>query len=184
MATIMGYWDCSYCDKKRILGTEQECPGCGNQRDKDTRFYMSGEDILLEDISEPHRPVSIETARNDRAVGEYREMIAKSVAEHRLAKLLALRIGPLKTLAELDVELVLYPRAALAEVLESAEFLAQKPHNVAVKVLDRRVTKTVLRQIPESENHKNSLAARSICKIEAGLDIGFSSALALSLKAM
>lgn len=37
---VVGYWDCKYCGTKGVLGTEQTCPNCGRQRDKDTRFYM------------------------------------------------------------------------------------------------------------------------------------------------
>lgn len=37
---VMGYWDCPYCDHKKIQGTIRECPNCGNPRGVDTKFYM------------------------------------------------------------------------------------------------------------------------------------------------
>lgn len=44
---IMGYWDCNICGTKKIKGTLRECPNCGQPRDKNVRFYMSGPDIEL-----------------------------------------------------------------------------------------------------------------------------------------
>ena len=38
---LMGYWDCPYCDKKEIPGSQAKCPGCGRPRG-DVRFYMKG----------------------------------------------------------------------------------------------------------------------------------------------
>lgn len=38
--TVMGYWDCAFCDTKGIPGTERNCPNCGSPRDKDVKFYM------------------------------------------------------------------------------------------------------------------------------------------------
>lgn len=43
MATIMGYWDCKYCDTKGIKGTEYNCPNCGKPRDEHTMFYLKRE---------------------------------------------------------------------------------------------------------------------------------------------
>ena len=37
---VMGYWDCPYCDSKGIPGTTYDCPNCGRQRGKETKFYM------------------------------------------------------------------------------------------------------------------------------------------------
>ena len=37
---VMGYWDCSQCGAKGIKGTIYDCPSCGCQRGKETRFYM------------------------------------------------------------------------------------------------------------------------------------------------
>ncbi len=36
----MGYWDCPFCDSKGIPGTTYDCPNCGRQRGKETKFYM------------------------------------------------------------------------------------------------------------------------------------------------
>lgn len=44
---LMGYWDCKYCDTKKILGTERVCPNCGRPRGKDTKFYLDGEHVEL-----------------------------------------------------------------------------------------------------------------------------------------
>ncbi len=37
---VMGYWDCTSCGSKGIPGTTYDCPNCGRQRGKETRFYM------------------------------------------------------------------------------------------------------------------------------------------------
>ena len=37
---VMGYWDCPFCQTKKIKGTLQDCPNCGATRTKDVRFYM------------------------------------------------------------------------------------------------------------------------------------------------
>lgn len=37
---VMGYWDCPYCESKGIPGTTYDCPNCGRQRGKETKFYM------------------------------------------------------------------------------------------------------------------------------------------------
>jgi len=37
---VVGYWDCPYCDTKGIKGTIYDCPNCGRQRGKETKFYM------------------------------------------------------------------------------------------------------------------------------------------------
>ncbi len=37
---VMGYWDCPSCDSKGIPGTTYDCPNCGRQRGKETKFYM------------------------------------------------------------------------------------------------------------------------------------------------
>lgn len=39
---IQGFWDCSQCGNKKILGGTRECPSCGKARGEDTRFYMDG----------------------------------------------------------------------------------------------------------------------------------------------
>lgn len=36
---IEKYWDCKYCDSKRIGGSYRKCPNCGKIRDEDTIFY-------------------------------------------------------------------------------------------------------------------------------------------------
>ena len=51
MATIIGYWDCAYCGSKKLLGTLQDCPNCGRKRPRSTKFYMSGEDVDIKDIT-------------------------------------------------------------------------------------------------------------------------------------
>lgn len=43
---IEGFWDCKYCDTKRIRGNLRNCPNCGKARDTSTRFYL--------DASEKH----------------------------------------------------------------------------------------------------------------------------------
>lgn len=35
---IEKYWDCKYCDSKRIGGSHRKCPNCGKIRDEDTIF--------------------------------------------------------------------------------------------------------------------------------------------------
>lgn len=40
---IEGYWDCKYCDTKKIRGGTRECPNCGKPRDENTTFYISGQ---------------------------------------------------------------------------------------------------------------------------------------------
>ena len=37
---VMGYWDCPYCEKTHIAGSERNCPTCGHARGEDTKFYM------------------------------------------------------------------------------------------------------------------------------------------------
>lgn len=44
---LLGYWDCKYCDTKRIPGTERVCPSCGRPRGKDTKFYLDGPHVEL-----------------------------------------------------------------------------------------------------------------------------------------
>lgn len=39
---IMGYWDCKFCNKTRIAGSDRDCPSCGHPRPDGTRFYMDG----------------------------------------------------------------------------------------------------------------------------------------------
>ncbi len=37
---LEGFWDCKYCNTKRIRGSIRECPNCGKARDESTRFYL------------------------------------------------------------------------------------------------------------------------------------------------
>lgn len=37
---IQGYWDCRYCETKKISGLETKCPCCKKTRDEGTVFYM------------------------------------------------------------------------------------------------------------------------------------------------
>ena len=37
---LMGYWDCTYCQHKKLRADVYVCPTCGNPRDKDIHFYM------------------------------------------------------------------------------------------------------------------------------------------------
>ena len=39
MARIWGYWDCNYCDTKKIRADNTHCPTCGSPRSDDTIFY-------------------------------------------------------------------------------------------------------------------------------------------------
>ena len=36
---IEKYWDCKYCDSRKIGGSHRICPNCGKPRDEDTIFY-------------------------------------------------------------------------------------------------------------------------------------------------
>lgn len=50
MGTIrMGAWDCDYCDKKAIPGNLWECPGCGNPRGENVRFYLPSDAKPVQD---------------------------------------------------------------------------------------------------------------------------------------
>ena len=40
MARIWGYWDCNYCDSKKIRADNTHCPTCGSPRSDDTIFYV------------------------------------------------------------------------------------------------------------------------------------------------
>lgn len=42
---VMGFWDCPFCGRKKIKGTERDCPACGNPRGTDTKFYMDSSNI-------------------------------------------------------------------------------------------------------------------------------------------
>ena len=42
---VMGYWDCPYCYTEKIKGTDQVCPHCGHQRDKDIKCYMDKDHV-------------------------------------------------------------------------------------------------------------------------------------------
>lgn len=50
---VMGYWDCPYCQNMRIKGTDQVCPSCGHQRDKDIKCYMDRDNVeyLSEEVA-------------------------------------------------------------------------------------------------------------------------------------
>lgn len=39
---IMGYWNCKFCNKTHIAGSERDCPSCGHPRPDGTKFYMDG----------------------------------------------------------------------------------------------------------------------------------------------
>lgn len=49
MAVYVGRWDCGSCGHKGILGPETECPKCGADRPKDVRFYMAGDNDIVQD---------------------------------------------------------------------------------------------------------------------------------------
>lgn len=49
---IMGYWDCPYCEKVHIAGSERECPACGHTRGENTKFYMDGVNYVPEEEAE------------------------------------------------------------------------------------------------------------------------------------
>ncbi len=42
---VMGFWDCPFCGRKKIKGTERSCPACGNPRGTDTKFYMDSSNV-------------------------------------------------------------------------------------------------------------------------------------------
>lgn len=37
---IKGYWDCKYCNSKRLDGLVDKCPNCGKQKSDDVEYYM------------------------------------------------------------------------------------------------------------------------------------------------
>ena len=43
---VMGYWDCPFCDRKKIEGTKRACPECGNPRGSETKFYMDTDNVI------------------------------------------------------------------------------------------------------------------------------------------
>ena len=43
---VMGYWDCPFCDRKKIEGTKRVCPECGNPRGSETKFYMDRDNVV------------------------------------------------------------------------------------------------------------------------------------------
>lgn len=46
---IRGYWDCSYCDKKKIDGLIDICPSCGKRKSESVKYYMENpNDIVSE----------------------------------------------------------------------------------------------------------------------------------------
>lgn len=56
MGTIrMGAWDCDYCNKKAIPGNLRECPGCGNPRGEDVKFYLPSDAKPVEDETKVSR---------------------------------------------------------------------------------------------------------------------------------
>ena len=42
----MGYWDCPFCDRKKIEGTKRVCPECGNPRGSETKFYIDRSNVI------------------------------------------------------------------------------------------------------------------------------------------
>ena len=48
---VEGFWDCPYCDTKRIRGRYYYCPNCGKGRGQETKFYPP-EEITAEDLIE------------------------------------------------------------------------------------------------------------------------------------
>ena len=56
---VEGFWDCPYCDTKRIRGRYYYCPNCGKGRGQDTKFYPPDnitEADLIEDRDDIKRP--------------------------------------------------------------------------------------------------------------------------------
>lgn len=45
MKLVEGFWDCEYCQTKKIGGSLRNCPNCGTPRNKDTEFYMDKKNI-------------------------------------------------------------------------------------------------------------------------------------------
>ncbi len=43
--TVWGYWDCNFCDNKKIRGDNEECPSCGHPRSDTTKFYIDQSNI-------------------------------------------------------------------------------------------------------------------------------------------
>lgn len=43
--TVWGYWDCSFCNNRKIRGDNEECPFCGHPRSADVKFYMDRSNI-------------------------------------------------------------------------------------------------------------------------------------------
>lgn len=46
---IEGLWDCKYCGKTEIGGSQKKCPVCGKQRDENIKFYLKGEKKYISD---------------------------------------------------------------------------------------------------------------------------------------
>ena len=67
---------------------------------------------MLEDISKSYYAVGVETAGNNRSVGEYAEVVGEAVAEYSLTEIGALLVGPFKALTEFEMELIAYSRSA------------------------------------------------------------------------
>lgn len=46
---VWGYWDCPYCDTKKIRGDNKHCPNCAAPIEPGTKFYMDKQDKLHPD---------------------------------------------------------------------------------------------------------------------------------------
>ncbi len=52
---LIGAWDCKYCNKKAIPGNVRECPGCGNPRGEDVKFYLPSDAKPVKDETKVSR---------------------------------------------------------------------------------------------------------------------------------
>lgn len=113
--------------KQELRGLEPPCVAAslaeglrGASRGKASPYCLGalgGEYLLygcFKYIAKGYDAVAVKTARNNTAVGEYTEMVRKTVAEYVRVCFLKAYIWPLKALSVLKVELMPYPRASRA----------------------------------------------------------------------
>ena len=90
---------------------------------------FGGEDIgegAFKDVTEVYDALSVEAARDDGAVGEYAEVVAKTVAEYLVGAEGRFPIGPFKAITVFEVQLVADARAASAPFPLTAKLRLKK----------------------------------------------------------
>lgn len=58
---LVGFWDCSHCGKKKILGDDMSCNGCGATRADNVEFYLADDASIVTD----HREIQMAKAGPD-----------------------------------------------------------------------------------------------------------------------